>query len=40
MPIVSGAGGMDFAGSGMSDRSVYRQNTQHGALRLGLTPTG
>ena len=40
VPIVSGAGGKDFAGFGTTDRSVYRQNTQHGALRLSLTPTG
>lgn len=40
VPIVSGTGGKSFSTFSSTNRSEYRQNTQHGALRLSLTPTG
>ena len=40
MPIVSGAGGKSFSTFGTAKRSEFRQNTEHGAVRLSLTPSG
>lgn len=37
--IVSGVGGEEFAAFAATNRSEYRQNTQHGALRLSLSLT-
>ncbi|MGI8901487.1 MAG: hypothetical protein ACR2HA_11295, partial [Nocardioides sp.] len=39
VPIVSGTGGKSFSAFGTANRSEYRQNTEHGAMRLNLSPS-